>query len=93
MNDDEGAVNDAANKLLTDAFEEMVRMQPDIGLDSAILRFEKSECESLEQFARDRGRTAQGYRGVYQRYFQHVSSESDDGIRPLLEGRHIKLIG
>tara|TARA_B110001454_G_scaffold181468_1_gene175541 strand:- start:21 stop:245 length:225 start_codon:yes stop_codon:yes gene_type:complete len=44
---------------------------PDITLDQAILIFEKAPANmTLEGFAKEKHRTASGYRGVYKKYFQ-----------------------
>jgi hypothetical protein len=44
---------------------------PGIALDRAILIFEKAPKNiTLEAFAKEKHRTASGYRGVYKKYFQ-----------------------
>jgi len=43
--------------------------QPNIKLDEAILLFEKSDEKSLHEFARKRGRKAEGYRQSYGKFF------------------------
>ena len=53
------------------AFEVIVRKNPGISLDKAILCFEKAPDNiSLEKFAEEKHRTAVGYRNVYRKYFE-----------------------
>ena len=54
---------------LRNYFRGLREKEPNIGLDEAILRFEKSDEKSLRVFARKRGRTAEGYRESYGKYF------------------------
>ncbi len=48
------------------AFRKMMKADPSITLDEAILHFEKAPTHlSLAEFARDKGRKADGYRASF----------------------------
>ena len=60
-------------KQLTKSVFHLYKCQnPNITLDEAILRFEKSECATLEEFARSKHRTAASYRKVYRPFFTQI---------------------
>ena len=61
-------------KQLTKSVFHLYKCQnPKITLDEAILRFEKSECATLEEFARSKHRTAESYRRVYRPFYAHIN--------------------
>jgi hypothetical protein len=58
-------------KQLTKSVFHLYKCQnPSITLDGAILRFEKSTFNTLEEFAQSKYRTAEGYRKVYRPFFK-----------------------
>ena len=61
-------------KQLTKSVFHLYRCQnPNITLDEAILRFEKSESTTLEEFAQSKHRTAASYRKVYRPFFTQIN--------------------
>lgn len=51
-------------------FDTIKRKNPNITLDKAILIFEKAPTHvTLEEFAKRKSRTAEGYRNVFKTYF------------------------
>ena len=55
-------------------FDTIKKKNPNITLDKAILIFEKApEDITLEEFAKRKSRTAEGYRKVFKTYFSPIS--------------------
>ena len=57
-------------KVTIDNFKKMLESNNDITLDEAILKFEKSDFDTLEEFARSKNRKANSYREAYQYMFE-----------------------
>src|SRR3989338_3433218 len=74
--------NQRAREITVQAFREMIRQNPKISLDEAILRFEKTPANNgnfsndytgdLEHLARSKTRTVDAYRQSYEKYFQEA---------------------
>jgi len=62
-------------------FDEIKQTNPGISLDQAILIFEKApEHMTLGEFAKQKSRTATGYRSVYRKYFQREKASTSEKI-------------
>ena len=59
-----------AKKLTTNFFLDLLQKNKNISLDDAILKFENSENNSLEEFSRSKNRTAESYREAYNEMFE-----------------------
>ena len=63
-----------AKKIARDFFAEELKINPQITLDEAILKFEdtKNEYSSLEEFVKDKTRTVESYRKAYKKIFNQA---------------------
>ena|SRR3990167_2839174 len=75
--------NQKAREMTIQAFREMIRQKPEIGLTEAILRFEKPDLVhsdhpdlELEHLAKSKTRTVDAYRQSYEKYFNEALRQS-----------------
>lgn len=62
--------NHKAKQIVETFFAETQRCNPGISLDKVILLFENTSCESLEEFAKNKHRTAESYRQTYSKFYK-----------------------
>ena len=65
-----------AKKITTNYFLELMQKDKNISLDNAILNFENSNNQNLEEFAKSKNRTAESYRKAYSEMFNKAKRKS-----------------
>ncbi len=66
-----------SKKITVDFFKNLIDNDSNITLDDAILKFENSEIKSLDEFAKTKNRTADGYRKAYSDLFEFAKISKD----------------
>lgn len=62
--------NYKAKQIVKKFFAETQQCKPEISLDEVILLFENSSHKSLEEFAKNKHRTAESYRQTYSKFYE-----------------------
>ena len=62
--------NYKAKQIVQKFFAETQQGNPGISLDEIILKFENSSHQSLEEFAKNKHRTAESYRQTYSKFYK-----------------------
>jgi hypothetical protein len=65
----------AARKVTIDHFVKLIRNDPSITLDNAILDFEEAKTNDLDEFAKSKGRTKRVYEKAYREFFDQAKCE------------------
>ena len=58
-----------AEKIVIEDFIKMIKKNKNITLEEAILKFELSECNNLDEFSKIKGRSKEAYIESYKNYF------------------------
>ena len=61
---------EAAEETTIKHFVKLLKNNPEISLDDAILDFENAKTTNLEEFARGKGRTRENYHISYSKFFE-----------------------
>ena len=67
-----------AEDIVVDHFTDLIKNNPSISLDHAILDFEKAKTKDLEEFAKSKSRTKKMYHESYSEYFEQAKIQSNN---------------
>ena len=56
-------------KIVIDEFSSYLKKNENITLEEAILKFEKSDCKTLDEYSKIKGRSKEAYIDSYKEYF------------------------